>query len=582
MAELTVIIPARNEMFLKQTVDNVLANMRGDSDIIIICDGNWPIEPIPDNPKVRLIYHPVSIGQRAATNEGARVTQSKYIMKLDAHCAVDEGFDVKLMADCEYDWTVIPRMYNLHAFDRVCKDCGHRAYQGPTECEKCKSKNIERSLVWEPRASRCTDYARFDKTMHFQYWGAYKHRDDHDARLIDDTMTSVGACFFMHRERFWDLGGLDEQHGSWGQFGVEMACKAFLSGGRHVVNKKTWFAHMFRTQGGDFGFPYPISGKQVDRARKYSQDLWKNNKWPLATRKLEDLLQFYYPVPDWHEPETQQSIGPTTPAHAVAPAAQDTEDTNTTQELHPLPALPLTEGLAQPTKGILYYTDNRLDGTAIGMAAQYQLLQTDLPITAVSLRPIEFGRNIVLSLERGYLTMAKQILAGLEAMDTDVVFFCEHDVLYHPTHFDFTPPTRETYYYNMNVWKLNAETGHAVTYITKQLSGLCAYRDVLLRHFRERVRRIEAHGFSRAMGFEPGSHGRKERIDDVKSAEWRSEYPNVDIRHDKNLTASRWNPSQFRDKRNCQGWTESDSIPGWGKTEGRFGDWLDTISSSMD
>ena len=35
------------------------------------------------------------------------------MMKLDAHCAVDEGFDVKLMADCEPDWTVVPRMFNL-------------------------------------------------------------------------------------------------------------------------------------------------------------------------------------------------------------------------------------------------------------------------------------------------------------------------------------------------------------------------------------------------------------------------------------------------------------------------------------
>lgn len=583
MPDLSVIIPARNEMFLKQTIDNVLANMRGDTEIIVICDGNWPLEPIPDHPAVRIVYHPVSIGQRAATNEGARLSTAKFIMKLDAHCAVDEGFDIKLMADCEYDWTVIPRMYNLHAFDRVCKDCGHRTYQGPTVCEQCQSNNIERVLVWQPRISRCTDYARFDKTMHFQYWGAYKHRDDHDSREIDDTMTSVGACFFMHRARFWDLGGLDEGHGSWGQFGVEVACKSFLSGGRHVVNKKTWFAHMFRTQGGDFGFPYPLSGKQVDHARKYSQDLWKNNKWPLATRKLEDLLAFFAPVPDWHEAESQPTIGPTKTAQASVPApAQEEAAPAVVKEYTPLPALPLTPGKENPTKAILYYTDNRLDGTAIGMGVQYQLLQTDLPIVSVSLKPIEFGTNIVLPLERGYLTMAKQILAGLEAITADVVFFCEHDVLYHPTHFDFNPPMQEMYYYNMNVWKVNAQTGHAVTYITKQLSGLCAYREVLVRHFRERVRRIEESGFSRSMGFEPGSHGRKERIDDIRSEEWRSEYPNVDIRHDKNLTSSRWSPSEFRDRRNCQGWTESERVPGWGLIEGRFDAWLDDISCSMD
>ena len=62
----------------------------------------------------------------------------------------------------------------------------------------------------------------------------------------------------------------------------------------------------------------------------------------------------------------------------------------------------------------------------------------------------------------------RQILAGLEALDTDVVFMVEHDVLYHPSHFDFTPPERDIFYYNRNTWKVNAETGHAVFYLCDQ------------------------------------------------------------------------------------------------------------------
>lgn len=569
--DLSVIIPARNEMFLKNTVDNVLANARANTEVIIICDGNWPLVPIPDDPRIRMVYHPVSIGQRAATNEGARLSSAQFIMKLDAHCAVDEGFDTKLMANCEYDWTVIPRMYNLHAFQRVCRTCGHEAYQGPTICEKCQSTDIERKMVWEPRRSRLTDFARFDRTLHFQYWGSYKTRPEAQGDIAD-TMTSVGACFFMHRQRFWDLGGLDEGHGSWGQFGVEVACKAFLSGGRHVVNKTTWFSHMFRTQGGDFGFPYPLSGRQIEHARKYSRDMWENDKWPLATRKFADLIEKFKPIPDWHDDGVEKKIGPVT--------------SDKVDDVPPMPvpeAPPVIVAPAVPkSKGIIYYTDNRLDGTAIGMTVQYRLLETDLPIVSVSLKPIEFGQNIVLPLERGHLTMAKQILAGLEASTSEIIFFCEHDVLYHPSHFDYTPENREVYHYNLNTWKVNAETGHAVHYITKQLSGLCGYRDVLIEHYRERIRRIEAEGFSRAMGFEPGSHGRKERVDDRKSVSWYSEFPNVDIRHDKNLTASRWKKSDFRDQRNCQGWKESDRIPGWGRIEGRFDEWLDGISRSDD
>lgn len=169
--------------------------------------------------------------------------------------------------------------------------------------------------------------------------------------------------------------------------------------------------------------------------------------------------------------------------------------------------------------------------------------------------------------ERGYLTMFRQILAGLEALDTDVVFFCEHDVLYHPSHFEFRPPTHDRYYYNLNVWKVDASSGRAVTYETKQTSGLCANRELLLQHYRTRVARVEREGFSRRMGFEPGSHGRAERVDDIPSETWRSGFPNIDIRHDRNLTESRWSPEQFKSQRNCRGWQEADTIPGWGPTE---------------
>jgi hypothetical protein len=103
----------------------------------------------------------------------------------------------------------------------------------------------------------------------------------------------------MERERYWELGGMDEGHGSWGQMGVEVSCKSWLSGGRQVVNKKTWFAHMFRTQGGDFGFPYEISDQDIQKARKHSQALWMENTWPGAKYPLQWLIDKFAPVPEW-------------------------------------------------------------------------------------------------------------------------------------------------------------------------------------------------------------------------------------------------------------------------------------------
>ena len=308
--DLSVIIPARNEEFLGLTINNILANKCGKTQIIAMLDGYLPNPPIETGSKdVVFIHHPESIGQRACVNEGARYSNAKYIMKLDGHCIVDKGFDIKLMADCEYDWTVIPRMYNLHAFDWKCQKCGWTTYQGPKpeKCDQCDNTQLEKKIVFKRRKSRRTDFMRFDKEMKFQYWKGYEKRKEAQGDIVP-LMSSVGACFFMHRERFLGLGGLDEKHGSWGQFGTEIACKSWLSGGSHMVNKKTWFAHMFRTRK-DFSFPYQITAKQQEAARKYSQDLWLNDKWPLAKRKLQWLLDKFSPIPDWDEVKQAKKKG---------------------------------------------------------------------------------------------------------------------------------------------------------------------------------------------------------------------------------------------------------------------------------
>jgi len=79
--DLSVLIPARNEMFLRHTVEDLLRNMRADSEILIGLDGQWPVEPIQDHPRVTILYYPESIGQRAITNKLAGMSRAKYVMK---------------------------------------------------------------------------------------------------------------------------------------------------------------------------------------------------------------------------------------------------------------------------------------------------------------------------------------------------------------------------------------------------------------------------------------------------------------------------------------------------------------------
>jgi len=133
------------------------------------------------------------------------------------------------------------------------------------------------------------------------------------------------------------------------------------------------------------------------------------------------------------------------------------------------------------TKGIIYYTDNSCDEIIL-TAVQKQLESCGLPIVSVSLKPIHFGKNIVFNGERGRLTMFKQILSGLENSKSDVIFFAEHDVLYHPSHFEFTPSKKDVFYYNENRWRVDLKTGQALFFYCPSTSGLCAYRNLLIEY----------------------------------------------------------------------------------------------------
>ena len=312
--DLSVLIPARNEIYLRITVDNILEKIRGNTEVIVGLDGAWADPPLVDDPRLTILYRNVPAGQRGMTNDLCRLSNAKYVMKIDAHCAVDEGFDVKMMEAMKGhdDWTMIPTLYNLHAFNWRCLKCGNEWYQSPfpkhcqlpAEARKdnpnCdNTTDFKKIIIWQKRGEgRRSEAYRFDTTLHFQY-----HRDQMKKTQGDviETMSAQGSCFMLTREKYWELNICDEEFGSWGQQGTEVACKTWLSGGKLVTNRKTWYAHMFRTQGGDFGFPFPISGEQVEHARQYSKDLFMSNTWPKQIYPLHWLVDKFKPLPDWHD-----------------------------------------------------------------------------------------------------------------------------------------------------------------------------------------------------------------------------------------------------------------------------------------
>jgi len=309
--DLSIVIPSRNEMFLSRTVKDIIDKKRGKTQVIAVLDGAWADPKVEDHPDVVVLHYSESIGQRAATNKGVSLSNAKYVAKTDAHCGFDEGFDVKLMADMKDDWTVVPIMRNLWAFDWVCEE-GHKRYQGRSgPCRDC-GKPTTRNFKWIGKNNPQSNSYTFTTEPKFRYFREYRKTPEYKKMLKETGLTYSmglqGSFFMMTREKYWELNICDEHFGSWGSQGIEVGVKTWLSGGKVMINQKTWYAHMFRSQGGDFGFPYPLKDRKVKENRKLAKEYFFNNKFDKAIHPLSWLIKKFWPVPEWTDEDLQMLI----------------------------------------------------------------------------------------------------------------------------------------------------------------------------------------------------------------------------------------------------------------------------------
>src|ERR1035437_7608452 len=222
------IIPSRSAQYLRKTVQDLFDKSEGDIEVIVVLDGRWPEphEMPPNDPRVIQIHHGIpsdNYGMRESINAGVRVSRGEYILVIDEQCGVDQGYDVKLVADCEDDWVVIPRRKRLEPETWTLVNDGRR--------------DIDYMAVEYPYVKP------FDKTQGLH--GAEWKRPERDNIMIDDTPTSQGSCYFMSRKH-WDkvIGELDSTYyGTFTSEAQEVTLKTWFSGGRVIVNKNTWYSH---------------------------------------------------------------------------------------------------------------------------------------------------------------------------------------------------------------------------------------------------------------------------------------------------------------------------------------------------
>ncbi len=310
MRDLSIIIPARNEQFLARTIQDILENIEADTEVIVLLDGQWADPPVTAHERVSIIYVNKSIGQRAGADLACSLSTARYVMKVDAHCSFDKGFDKKMIEAFKItgDKVVMaPTMRNLHVFNWRCHRCGWFQYQGPKpkRCEACQdSRYIRMKMIWVGKERPQSNSFSFDSEPHFQYFNEYKKRPEYRKALkengLTESMSLQGSAFMSTRELYWELRLGDGELGNWGNQGIQVAGSAWLCGKKVIINHNTWYAHCFRTQQ-EFGFPYPLGGRETKKTKDNVRDMLWQKKHPKQIYPVSWLVERFWPVPGWTE-----------------------------------------------------------------------------------------------------------------------------------------------------------------------------------------------------------------------------------------------------------------------------------------
>lgn len=308
--KVSIVIPSNREIFLSHTIQEVLEKAKGDIEVIAVLDGYYPVvedqrfsenlellkehgsekvqlDKVPliiEDPRVVYLHLGSQVGMRECINRGVAVANGEYIMKLDAHCMVDEGFDEKLKADMQDDWVVVPARKRLNASDWKIKDVG--------------KPDVEANYLSYP-------YAKPNEVgMHGNIWNE-KAAEEKDKLLAED-ISFQGSCWFIKKE-FYEYLELEDKE-SYGEFAneaQEIGFKAFLSGGKVMRNKKTWYAHLHKGRKWQRGYfiSKDVFQESMEQTLKWLDNRGWSNKGTSPKQKLPFswLIERFMPMPTWPE-----------------------------------------------------------------------------------------------------------------------------------------------------------------------------------------------------------------------------------------------------------------------------------------
>lgn len=244
----SVIMVARNESTIDQTIESLRENATGLIEIVVVLDGCD--STVNDADIVIKTESPV--GKKAGANLGAKRASGEYLFHIDAHCTMDYGWDTKLKCAAD-DMTIA-----ISCIQDMDKD------------------------TWQPKGGRYT-FVKLDENLN-EKWAKFEPKT---SDVIEESETFTGCGWMIKTSDYWQLGGFDESLGEYGHDGPEWSIKIRAAGGRVVLRKDVTCGHVFGTNTGGRLYRAKMATQQsfkrimIERYRGYL-----NSKSESARRKM--------------------------------------------------------------------------------------------------------------------------------------------------------------------------------------------------------------------------------------------------------------------------------------------------------
>lgn len=279
---LTVILPAKSEIFLKKTIEECINKAKSNVEVLAILDGyDIPDEEVVKDSRVRYIKRPFKtfdLTKRQCINEAVEQASYDYVMALDAHCMLGEGYDLTILENTLENEVTILRREVLDAKEWKLYRAEGRP---PIDYEYFMWQYFLKGLKGEEKGG-----------LHSYRWD---DRTRERINILKDPTLSFQASQWATTKKWYKEIGLMQVEGytGWGAEANEILLKSLQHGGNCYTLKQNYFCHLHK--GRTYGRMYNVPLGGIHAADFYSFDQFVNKN-----RKIfVDLIERFWPIPNW-------------------------------------------------------------------------------------------------------------------------------------------------------------------------------------------------------------------------------------------------------------------------------------------